>query len=202
VFRRLLDFSIAAPFVSSAQVARLALETWASFNLYCLDCESDALDRLPNNTPVADFKCYVCDRSYQLKAQDGRFGVRIPGVAINPRFDYIRRGEMPEHILVEFDKQLNTVVFVDAIPGRLIPEDRVVPQKPLSQTARRAGWQGCSIVISALGADGRAGRDRENRSALSDGDPSDQRGRSANHRYRRADEKARLSQHLHAAPIP
>jgi Dam-replacing family/Dam-replacing HTH domain len=150
VFSPLLDFSVAAPFVSSAQVARVALETWASFNLYCLDCESDALDRLPNNTPVADFKCYVCDRSYQLKAKDGRFGLRITGAAYQPTIDHIRRGEMPEHIFVEFDKRFNTVVFVDAIPGRLITEDRVVPRKPLSQTARRAGWQGCNIVISGL----------------------------------------------------
>ena len=150
VFSPLLDFSIAAPFVSSAQVARVALETWASFNLYCLDCESDALDRLPNNTPVADFKCYVCDRFYQLKAKDGRFGLRITGAAYQPTIECIRRGEMPEHIFVEFDKRFNTVVFVDAIPGRLITEDRIVPRKPLSQTARRAGWQGCNIMISGL----------------------------------------------------
>jgi hypothetical protein len=150
VFSPLLDFSIATPFVSSAQMARVALETWASFNLYCLDCESDALDRLPHNTPVADFKCFVCERTYQLKAKDGRFGLRITGAAYQPTIDAIERGEMPEHIFVEFDKRFNTVVFVDAIPGRLITEDRVVPRKPLSQTARRAGWRGCNIVISGL----------------------------------------------------
>lgn len=149
-FSPLLDFSVAVPFVSSAQVARVTLETWASFNLYCLDCDSDALDPLPANTPVADFKCFACERTYQLKAKDGRFGTRITGAAYQPTIDYIRRGEMPEHIFVEFDKRFNTVVFVDAIPGRLITEDRVVPRKPLSQTARRAGWQGCNIVISGL----------------------------------------------------
>ena len=57
---------------------------------------------------------------------------------------------MPEHIFVEFDKRFNTVVFVDAIPGRLITADRVIPRKPLAATARRAGWQGCTIVISDL----------------------------------------------------
>jgi type II restriction enzyme len=150
VFSPLLDFSVAAPFVSSAQIARVALETWASFNLYCLDCASDALDPLPNNTPVADFKCFVCDRTYQLKAKDGRFGLRITGAAYQPTIDYIRRGEMPEHIFVEFDKRFSTVVFVDAIPGRLITADRVIPRKPLAATARRAGWQGCTIVISDL----------------------------------------------------
>lgn len=150
VFSPLVDFSIAAPFISATQAARVALETWASFNLYCLDCASDALDRLPNNTPVADFKCFVCERTYQLKAKDGRFGLRITGAAYQPTIDAIGRGEMPEHIFVEFDKRFNTVVFVDAIPGRLITADRVVPRKPLTATARRAGWQGCNIVISGL----------------------------------------------------
>lgn len=93
VFSPLVDFSIAAPFISAAQAMRVALETWASFNLYCLDCASDALDRLPNNTPVADFKCHVCERSYQLKAKDGRFGLRITGAAYQPTIDHIRRGK-------------------------------------------------------------------------------------------------------------
>jgi hypothetical protein len=150
VFSPLVDFSVAAPFVSATQVARVALETWASFNLYCLDCASDALDPLPNNTPVADFKCFLCERFYQLKAKDGRFSLRITGAAYQPTIDSIRRGAMPEHIFVEFDKRCNTVVFVDAIPGRLITEDRVLPRKPLSETARRAGWQGCNIDISDL----------------------------------------------------
>lgn len=149
-FSPLIDFSVAAPFVSAAQAARVSLETWASFNLYCLDCASDALDRLPNNTPVADFKCYACGRFYQLKAKDGRFGLRITGAAFQPTVDCIRKGNMPEHIFVEFDKRFNTVVFVDAIPGRLITADRVIPRKPLTAAARRAGWQGCNIIISGL----------------------------------------------------
>jgi hypothetical protein len=92
VFSALVDFSVAAPFVSATQVARVALETWASFNLYCLGCASDALDPLPNNTPVADFKCFACQRTYQLKAKDGRFGLRIVGAAYQPTIDAIGRG--------------------------------------------------------------------------------------------------------------
>jgi hypothetical protein len=150
VFSPLIDMTVATRFVSAAQATRVALETWASFNLYCLDCASDALDPLPTNTPVADFKCFVCERTYQLKTKDGRFGLRITGAAYQPTIDAIGRGEMPGHIFVEFDKRFNTVVFVDAVPGRLITEDRVIPRKRLSATARRAGWQGCTIVISDL----------------------------------------------------
>jgi hypothetical protein len=149
-FSPLIDFSLAARFVSPAQAARVALETWATFNLYCLSCDSDALDRLRDNTPVADFKCYACERMYQLKGKNGRFGPQITGAAYRPTIEAVREKRMPEHILVEFDTRFGTVVFVDAVPGRLITEERVIARKPLSGTARRAGWQGCNIVVSGL----------------------------------------------------
>lgn len=150
VFSPLIDFSVAAKFVSNAQVARVALETWAAFNLYCLNCDSDALDRLRENTPVADFKCFVCEKQYQLKGKNGRFGAMITGAAYRPTIEAIRAERMPEYILVEFDTRFGTVVFVDAVPGRLITEEHVVPRKPLSASAKRAGWQGCNIVVSGL----------------------------------------------------
>ncbi len=149
-FSPLIDFSCAERFVSAAQATRVALETWASFNLYCLNCDRDDLDRLPDNTPVADFKCYACDSRYQLKGKNGRLGHRVAGAAYQPTLDAIRSGSLPEYVLVEFDTRFATVVFVDAFPGRLITEDRLEPRKPLSSRARRAGWQGCNINVFGL----------------------------------------------------
>ena len=149
-FSPLIDFTAVENFVNSAQVARVALETWASFNLYCLNCESNALDRLPDNTPVADFQCVVCERTYQLKGKNGRFGPKLTGAAYQPTVEAARSGKMPEYVLVEFDMRFGTVVFVDSIPGHLIGEERIVPRRPLSPKARRAGRQGCSVVIAGL----------------------------------------------------
>ncbi len=149
-FSPLIDLSTADGLVNAAQVARVALETWASYNLYCLECDSDTLDRLSNNTPVADFKCFDCERTYQLKGKNGRFGAALTGAAYRPVIEAIRNHEMPEYILVEFDIRFGTVVFVDAVPGRLITEERVVPRKPLASTARRAGWRGCTIAVGGL----------------------------------------------------
>ena len=150
VFSPLIDMAVASRFVSAAQATRVALETWASFNLYCLNCERDELDQLPDNTPVADFACAVCESRYQLKGKNGRLGKKIPGAAYQPTIDAIRAGTMPEYVLVEFDTRFATVVFVDAFPGRFITAERVEPRKPLSPTARRAGWQGCNIVVEGL----------------------------------------------------
>jgi hypothetical protein len=149
-FSPLIDMAVASRFVSAAQATRVALETWASFNLYCLNCDRNELDQLPDNTPVADFACAACESRYQLKGKNGRLSKKIPGAAYQPTIDAIRAGAMPEYVLVEFDTRFATVIFVDAFPGRLITEDRIEPRKPLSASARRAGWQGCNIIVDGL----------------------------------------------------
>ncbi len=149
-FSPLLDSSAALAFSSRSQAARVMLETWAEMNLYCLSCSSDSLMRLAANMPVADFECVRCEKRYQLKTKNGRFGSVIAGAAYRPTIAAIRDVSMPEHIFVEYDPRFATVVYVDAIPGKAITEEHVVARRPLSTHARRAGWQGCTIRITNL----------------------------------------------------
>lgn len=149
-FSPFFDPEIALTYSSRAQVARVLIETWAELNLYCLRCTSNALARLPANTPVSDFECPRCDAHYQLKSKDGRFGAVIAGAALEPTMRAIRERTMPDHILVEFDRRRSIIVYADAVPGAMIDEGRIIPRRPLSPTARRAGWQGCNINVSEL----------------------------------------------------
>lgn len=149
-FSALLDFGVAGELSSRAQIARLVLETWAELNLYCLNCTADALTRLSANTPVADFECAECATRYQLKGKDGRFGPTITGAAYEPTIAAIRHGSCPEYMLLEYDTRFDTVVFGSAIRGAAITEDRVIPRRPLGETARRAGWVGCNIHVDGL----------------------------------------------------
>ena len=149
-FSPLIDFSIAAHFKSKTQIARLVLETWAEFNLFCLNCESDELVRLAANTPVADFECGVCKARYQLKGKDGRFSSLIPGAAYGPTIEAVRTGSCPHYMLVEYDRRFETVVFCVAIRGSLITEERVLARARLKETAKRAGWVGCSVRVDHL----------------------------------------------------
>lgn len=130
VFSPLIDFSIGADFSSTAQIARLVLETWAEFNLYCLNCDANSLTRLPANTPVADFECAACDAVYQVKGKNGRFGSSISGAAYQPTIDAVRSGTCPHYVLLEYDHRFRTVVFGKAVLGSSITEDRVIPRKP------------------------------------------------------------------------
>ena len=85
VFSPLLAPELAAALSSQSQFARVVLETWAEMNMYCLNCRSDSLERLPANTPVADFTCAACGTRYQLKGKNGRFGATFGGAAYAPR---------------------------------------------------------------------------------------------------------------------
>lgn len=147
-----LDSSIAAGYSNRSQIARVLVETWAEFNLYCLHCSNDALTRLPPNAVVADFFCDSCQARYQLKSKNGRYGPVLPGAAFEVTLRAAREGRMPDFVLVEFDLRRSVVVLVDAFPGALIGESRVVPRRPLSPTARRSGWRGCTIDLSELPA--------------------------------------------------
>lgn len=150
LYSPLIDFTLGAGFVARTQIARIVLETWAEYNLFCLACESDRLIRLGANTPVADFECGVCASRYQLKGKDGRVGAVIPGAAYVPMIDAIRADRCPTYILLEYDRRFSTVVFGSAIRGSSITEDRIVRRKPLKSTAKRAGWIGCNLRIEGL----------------------------------------------------
>ena len=145
-----IDFTHTSGFSSAAQKARIALETWAELNLFCLYCDSNTLARLAANTPVSDFRCTVCESNYQLKGKDGRFGPKIIGAAYEPTLKSIRMQRSPDYLLMEYDKRFETVVFGIAIKGSSITESHLQPRRPLQPTARRAGWTGCTIRIDDL----------------------------------------------------
>src|ERR1700734_2429312 len=119
-------------------------------NLYCLNCSADSLVRLPANTPLADLECPICELQFQLKSKEGRFSGVVAGAAHRPLLEAIRSGLTPAYILVEYDLRFASVVYVRAIPGLSITEDRVKVRRPLSKTARRSGWIGCTIDVQGL----------------------------------------------------
>jgi hypothetical protein len=144
------DCSVASRYLSRSQMARVMIETWVELSLYCLRCRCDRLRKLPDNTPLSDFVCPNCDSEYQVKSKNGRFQNTVPGAQYSTVIAAVRAGTLPEHFLAEYDVRYSTLVWVRAIPGSLIVEDRIAARKPLSPTARRKGWVGCTINIANL----------------------------------------------------
>lgn len=146
----LIDVSAGARYTSRAQLARAVIEPWAAYNLYCLECPSDDISALPNNTKVADLRCPNCETDYQVKSTNGRFGNLVHGADYATYAAAADTGSFPNLVLVEWDSRFSCVYVVRAIPGRSVTGEHIVPRKALSATARRAGWKGCLINVTGL----------------------------------------------------
>jgi type II restriction enzyme len=150
-----LDYSsLIANYTSNAQKARVISEAWISQNGYCLLCDSEKLVQTAANTKTKDFVCPACAHGYELKSKLGVFGTRIIDGAFSAMMTTIHEGRTPSFLLLEYSV-LWEVKGLTAIHHSLITETCIEERKPLSTTARRAGWVGCNIVLPKIAIDGR-----------------------------------------------
>lgn len=139
-------------YTSRSQQARVATERWVAESLRCPACSS-VMRELAANTLVNDFACAGCNERFQLKAKEGKFGRQITGAAYKPLQMSIQLGTNPSLILLQylfFSKDWGVVTSVEAIYRKAVTEECVRARKPLSPSARRAGWQGCVILLDEI----------------------------------------------------
>lgn len=151
-----MELALPAPvesFVSNARRAGDAAEKWATRNLYCARCESDKLSPTPVNNKVVDFECPQCSLAIQLKAKSARFGPKFANSAYEPKMAAIRARKFPDYALLHYDHDDWQVRNVTLVPGFFLTERAIEKRKPLSATARRAGWVGSNVVLSNLPTD-------------------------------------------------
>ncbi|HEY5193631.1 MAG TPA: DpnI domain-containing protein [Solirubrobacteraceae bacterium] len=113
--------------------------------------------QLPVNFECADIICKFCGFLAQVKTarlSDGTtdFPDRIMGAAWGPQQARILAGIYHGLYLVGYQQDGKTLVRIDFVPPHIIETTPSVfePRKPLSNTAKRAGWRGYLLNISAL----------------------------------------------------
>ncbi|MDZ4762586.1 MAG: DpnI domain-containing protein [Alphaproteobacteria bacterium] len=137
----------ATTFQSQSQNARVWTENWVKDSLFCPSCGSSSLDKYPNNRPVADFICKECDENYELKSQKTNFGRRVNDGAYRTMTERLAARDNPNLILMNYDRDALAVTNLIVVPKHFFVPEIIEPRKPLAATARRAGWQGCNILI-------------------------------------------------------
>ena len=141
---------LAAGYKSGSQRARVVTEFWAENNLYCPNCSSPKLNRLVANTKASDFTCPTCGFWYQLKGQKTRIGNSITDGAYEAMMTAIRNDETPNFYFMQYDLATWAVRNLLLIPHFAFPPSAIIKRKPLSETARRAGWIGCNIALNQI----------------------------------------------------
>jgi type II restriction enzyme len=123
-------------------------ESWMSQHGFCPAC-GDALFQTPNNTRALDFLCLRCDAPFELKSTSRRFGSVIPDGAYESMVGEIRRGRAPNLFLLQYVFPFSPVDLV-LLPRHFLVEPIVIKRRPLSASARRAGWVGCNLDLRLL----------------------------------------------------
>lgn len=144
------DPSLAEGYKSRSQIARVLTEAWFDENVYCPACSSNGMDRLPDNTKVADFVCPSCEEMYQLKSKSSAFGRTIINSEYYTKVKRIRSGRSPNWVFLRYSWEERRVEDLMMIPRHFMTLEAIQKRKPLGPNARRAGWTGSNILMDRL----------------------------------------------------
>lgn len=135
---------------SNSRIVGQAAEEWVELNLSCFRC-GGKLTQYPNNQPGKDLNCAGCGKDYQLKAgkniKVNRNGIlKITGAEYSKTLASHRDNSEIDYIFVGYNAR-HTITFFGLVHSEDMREEYIIPRKPLSAGARRAGWQGCYLEI-------------------------------------------------------
>jgi type II restriction enzyme len=150
----LLDKQLAEQYKSSSQKIRVITESWVEREIFCPSCGS-LINHYENNRPVADFYCPVCSEEFELKSKEGTFGSKIVNGAYGTLIERLEESHNPNLFLLDYDLSSYEINNFLVIPKHFFVPEIIEKRKPLSPTARRAGWIGCNIIIQKVPQAGR-----------------------------------------------
>ncbi len=120
----------------------------------CPKCKrAKTLKRLPTNFKCADVVCDFCGYLAQIKTTRVKDIERLPdrilGAAWGPQQDRMKAGiYFPMFIVLMKDGSQDHSVFY--LSADLQPPEMFLPRRPLSKSAKRAGWQGFVYDMSVV----------------------------------------------------
>lgn len=152
-----LKFSIdlSKKYTSNSQISRILTENWVKNNAYCPVCGYENLNQFVNNSPVADFLCIKCDAEFELKSKNGGLSNKIVDGAYATMIERILSENNPNFFFLTYNKTDWSVKDFLIIPKHYFIPHCIEMRKPLSPTAKRAGWTGCNILLDRIPTAGR-----------------------------------------------
>lgn len=144
-----------SPYDSGAQSARFWSEAWVHNQVYCPNCGQAHISKYENNRPVADFYCGSCREEFELKSQKTKFGTKIVDGAFGTMCDRLASSNSQNLMLMNYDRASLSVRNLLIVPKQFFVREVIEKRKPLAQTARRAGWVGCNILLNRIPESGK-----------------------------------------------
>lgn len=148
------DESLSNGYKSTSQKVRVMSENWVQQNIFCPVCGNRRLSKAKNNAPVYDFKCEACGENFELKSKCGHLGKKISDGAYDTMIERITSFTNPNLLVMQYSKDFQVIDLL-FIPKFFFTPNIIEKRKPLSSTAKRAGWVGCNIEYCDIPQQGR-----------------------------------------------
>ncbi len=136
---------------SPAQIARRLTEDWLARNMYCPICGAESIQPAEPNAPVKDYVCQNCRAQYELKSKKSttaRFKSSVVDGVYRTMIQRITALDNPSFFFLHYDRyQVNNLIIV---PRCFFIPDIIQKRKQLKETAARAGWEGCNILLAKV----------------------------------------------------
>ncbi|MCX6828836.1 MAG: restriction endonuclease [candidate division Zixibacteria bacterium] len=143
------DVKISKGYHSASQKSRVLSEAWVGNEVFCPNCGSNLL-QFNNGKPVADFYCSICREEYELKSKKDSMGMKIVDGAYRTMLERLTSYNNPSLFLLNYDLQNYKIQNFFVVPKHFFVPEIIEKRKPLSETARRAGWVGCNILLKNI----------------------------------------------------
>lgn len=145
---------LASAYKSPSQIIRVLSEDWVAKQSYCPNCSAQPLAEFGNNTPVADFYCANCSEQFELKSKKAKLSHIINDGAYDTMLERINSEDNPSFFFLTYSPEFMVNNFL-IIPKQFFKPDIIIKRKPLSATAKRAGWVGCNIDLRQVPESGK-----------------------------------------------
>ena len=145
------DTSLIEKYHNNSQEARVLTEDWVKRNLYCPICGRMEIEKYENNHPTGDFYCSECNSDFELKSKEsssGKISKKINDGAYDTMISRITSSRNPNFFFMTYNNYIVSNFIL--IPNHFFTPGIIEKRKPLSPTAKRAGWVGCNIDISSI----------------------------------------------------
>ena len=121
-------------------------------SLRCPICSKASLKKYSTNEKSKDIYCEECNSQFQVKGTQTKYtsnsSIKLLGAEYKTTCCSVNSKVV--HFIIVFYSEINSIYSIKNIVfinSECITENCVLPRKPLSNTARRAGWQGCYLVF-------------------------------------------------------
>ncbi|MBD3311110.1 MAG: restriction endonuclease [Candidatus Magasanikbacteria bacterium] len=152
--QKIFDVKKADNYTSNSQKIRILTEDWVDSQIFCPSCGTN-IENYENNRPVADFYCPKCSEEYELKSKKDGMAKKIVDGAYSKMIERLQSSSNPNFFFLNYNPVKFEVYNFLVIPKHFFVPSIIEKRKPLSSTARRAGWVGCNILLQNIPQSGK-----------------------------------------------